>query len=41
MDTLVLGHAGHWLIDVLYLLPLVALAVALAVGKWRERGERP
>lgn len=41
MDAVVLGHAGHWLIDLIYLLPLLALAVALVVGKWRERGERP
>jgi len=32
-----LAHVGHWLVDVLYLAPLVALAVAVAVGKLRER----
>jgi len=32
-----LAHAGHWAVDLLYLSPLLVLAVALAVGKVRER----
>ena len=36
---MVLAHSGHWLVDLLYLSPLVALAVALGLGKWRERKE--
>jgi len=32
-----LAHAGHWLVDLIYLAPLLALAVALGVGKLRER----
>lgn len=33
------AHAGHWLVQVAYLLPLVVLVVILAVGKVRERRE--
>jgi len=32
-----LAHVGHWLVDVLYLAPLLVLVVALAVNKLRER----
>ena len=35
-----LAHAGHWLAQVAYLLPLVLLVVLLVVGKLRERRER-
>jgi hypothetical protein len=35
---LVLAHAGHWLANVLYAAPLVALAVAMGVGWLRDRG---
>ena len=35
-----LAHAGHWLAQVAYLLPLVLLVVMLVVGKLRERRER-
>ena len=34
------AHAGHWLAQVAYLLPLVVLVVLLVVGKLRERRER-
>jgi hypothetical protein len=36
----VIAHAGHWLVQLLYLTPLVVLLVALAMGKMRERRER-
>ena len=36
-----LAHAGHWIFDVIYLAPLVALAVAFGVGKARERRRQP
>lgn len=34
---IVFGHAGHWFVQLAYLAPLVVLAVAMAVGKIRER----
>jgi hypothetical protein len=41
MTMLVLAHAGHWLANVLYVVPLVGVAVAMLVGRLRERrGER-
>jgi hypothetical protein len=36
----VIAHAGHWLVQLLYLTPLIVLLVALAMGKMRERRER-
>jgi hypothetical protein len=36
----VFGHAGHWLVQVAYLAPLVGLVVMLVVGRIRERRER-
>jgi hypothetical protein len=38
-----LAHAGHWLAQVAYALPLVLVVVALVVTKVRERraGGRP
>ena len=38
--ALVLAHAGHWLVQVAYLAPLVALIVMLLVAKVRERRAR-
>jgi uncharacterized membrane protein YtjA (UPF0391 family) len=35
-----LAHAGHWLAQAAYLLPLVVLVVMLVVSKLRERRER-
>ena len=32
-----LAHAGHWLAQVAYLLPLVVLVAMLVIGKLRER----
>lgn len=33
-----LAHAGHWAVQLLYLLPIVALIGALALAKWRDPG---
>lgn len=35
--TLVLAHAGHWLVSLLYVLPVVLLVGALAFQSWRDR----
>jgi hypothetical protein len=35
-----LAHAGHWLAQLAYLAPPVALVGMLLVGKLRERRER-
>ena len=35
-----LAHAGHWLVQIAYLAPLVGLIAILVVGKLRERRER-
>lgn len=34
---LVLAHVGHWLVDLLYVAPLLALGVLVLIGKVRER----
>ena len=34
------AHAGHWLAQIAYLMPLVLLVVMLVAGKLRERRER-
>jgi hypothetical protein len=36
-SSLVIAHAGHWLVDLLYLLPLVIVAIALHVSWVRGR----
>jgi len=43
MIALPLAHAGHWLAQVAYALPLVLVVVALIVTKLRERraGDEP
>jgi hypothetical protein len=38
--VIVLAHAGHWLVQLAYLLPLGALVVAMLAGRRRERRER-
>jgi hypothetical protein len=38
--VIVFAHAGHWLVQLAYLLPLGALVVAMIVGRHRERRER-
>ena len=37
MTALPLAHAGHWLAQVAYALPLVLVVVALVATKLRER----
>lgn len=32
-----LAHAGHWLVNVLYLVPLIVVFVALGVQALRDR----
>ena len=36
----VFAHAGHWLVQLAYLAPLLLLVGALIAGKVRERRER-
>ena len=36
---MVFAHAGHWLPQLLYLLPVAVLVVAILVGRRRERRE--
>lgn len=33
----VLGHAGHWLVSLAYLAPLLVLVVVVVVGKVQDR----
>ncbi len=35
-----IAHAGHWLVQIAYLAPLVGLVGLLLHGKWRDRRER-
>jgi len=37
--VLVLAHAGHWLVQLIYLAPLVALVAIIAIARLRERRE--
>jgi len=32
-----LAHVGHWVVDLLYVAPLVFLGVIVLVGKLRDR----
>lgn len=34
---LLIAHVGHWLVNVLYLLPLVVVVAMLAVSSLRDR----
>ncbi len=34
---IVLAHAGHWLVSLAYLMPLVVLGIVMLVGKLRHR----
>jgi len=35
-----LAHVGHWLVDLLYVAPLLVLGGIIAVGKLRDRRGR-
>ena len=35
--TLPIAHAGHWLVNVLYFVPVVAFIIWLAITTIRER----
>jgi uncharacterized membrane protein YtjA (UPF0391 family) len=35
-----IAHAGHWLVQIAYLAPLVVLVVMLVAGRVRERRGR-
>jgi hypothetical protein len=35
--VIVVAHVGHWLVDLLYIAPLILMAALLLVGKLRER----
>jgi len=37
---LVLAHAGHWLVSLAYMAPLVCLVGIIIAGKLRDRRER-
>ena len=37
---IVLAHAGHVLVDLLYALPLVVMVGLMLIGKMRERRHR-
>ncbi len=32
-----LAHAGHWLVQLIYLVPLAVLAAVIVVGRLRDR----
>jgi hypothetical protein len=34
---LVLAHAGHWLVNLAYIAPLIVLVGAIVAGKLRDR----
>lgn len=36
-QIVVVGHAGHWLANLLYLLPVVVLAAGIAWQRWNDR----
>jgi hypothetical protein len=36
---LVLAHAGHWLVQLIYLVPLAVLVAVIMVGRARDRRE--
>jgi len=40
MSSPPLAHAGHWLVQLAYLAPLVALVGMLLLGKLRDRRAR-
>ena len=36
---LVVAHAGHWLVQLIYLVPLLVLVAVILVGRARDRRE--
>jgi hypothetical protein len=40
MSPLPLAHAGHWIAQLAYLLPLILIVGWLVLGRLRERRER-
>jgi cytochrome c-type biogenesis protein CcmH/NrfF len=40
VSPLVFAHAGHWLPQLLYVVPVAILVVAVLVGRLRERRSR-
>jgi len=37
MTALPIAHAGHWLVDLLYVLPLAIAVGVLATQSWRDK----
>ncbi len=37
--VLVFAHAGHWLVQLIYLVPLAVLVVIIVAGRIRDRRE--
>jgi hypothetical protein len=37
--VLVFAHAGHWLVQLIYLVPLAVLVVVIVTGRIRDRRE--
>ena len=37
---LVLAHAGHWLVQMAYFLPVVAFLAWLGITTWKERRDK-
>jgi hypothetical protein len=35
--TLVFAHAGHWLVQIVYFLPVVAFLIWLGITQYRDR----
>ena len=40
MDPIVFAHPSHWLLQAVYLAPLLALVVLLVRGRLQDRRER-
>ena len=36
---LVVAHAGHWLVQLIYLVPLAVLVAVILIGRARDRRE--
>jgi hypothetical protein len=39
IDVLVFAHAGHWLVQLIYLVPLAVLVGVILAGRIRDRRE--